>query len=163
MTHKPSCLSPRTSGRKKASTSETSVNFYETIRRNIQEDSNFCTRRCENLKSNLAIRKSSKWLRFLTWISVAESVGAPLAAGLSPPPSSICPRRPSRGCCCSSVPSFLGVVVMSTERLLWRAPIVLTHWNKWRHYRHHTQHCMPHTHSSLRHPDVINCTGNSLL
>jgi hypothetical protein len=90
------------------------------------------------------------------------SVGAPFAAGLSPSPSSICPRRPSRGCCCSSVPSFLGVVVMSTDRLLWRAPIVLTHWNKWRHYRHHRQHYLRHTHSSLRHPDVTNRTGDSV-
>ena len=73
----------------------------------------------------------SRWSFFLTCISVAETVGAPLAAGLdSPSPSSIWPRRPSRGCCWSSVPSFLGVVVMSTERLLWRPPIVLAHWNK---------------------------------
>jgi hypothetical protein len=33
------------------STSETSVNFYETIRRNIPEDSHLHTRRRENLKS----------------------------------------------------------------------------------------------------------------
>jgi hypothetical protein len=33
-----------------ASTSETSVNFYQTIRRNIPEDSYLHTRRRENLK-----------------------------------------------------------------------------------------------------------------
>jgi hypothetical protein len=34
------------------STSETSVNFYQTTRRNIPEDSHLHTRRCENLKSH---------------------------------------------------------------------------------------------------------------
>jgi hypothetical protein len=34
------------------STSETSVNFYETTRRNISEDSHLFTRRRENLKSH---------------------------------------------------------------------------------------------------------------
>jgi hypothetical protein len=34
-----------------ASTSETSVNFYETTRRNIPEDSHLHTRRRKNLKS----------------------------------------------------------------------------------------------------------------
>jgi hypothetical protein len=34
------------------STSETSVNFYETTRRNIPKDSHLHIRRCENLKSN---------------------------------------------------------------------------------------------------------------
>jgi hypothetical protein len=33
-----------------ANTSETSVNFYETARRNIPEDSHLKTRRRENLK-----------------------------------------------------------------------------------------------------------------
>jgi hypothetical protein len=33
------------------STSETSVNFYQTTRRNKAEDSHLHTRRCENLKS----------------------------------------------------------------------------------------------------------------
>jgi hypothetical protein len=35
-----------------ASTSETSVNFYQTTRRNIPEGSHFYTRRRENLKSH---------------------------------------------------------------------------------------------------------------
>jgi hypothetical protein len=35
-----------------ASTSETSVNFYQTTRRNNPEDSNCRTRRRENLKSH---------------------------------------------------------------------------------------------------------------
>jgi hypothetical protein len=35
-------------------TSETSVNFYETTRRNIPEDSHFHTRRGENLKSHFS-------------------------------------------------------------------------------------------------------------
>jgi hypothetical protein len=35
-----------------AGTSETSVNFYKTTRRNIPEDSHLHTRRCENLKSH---------------------------------------------------------------------------------------------------------------
>jgi hypothetical protein len=35
-----------------ASTSETLVNFYQTIRRTNPEDSHFHTRRCENLKSH---------------------------------------------------------------------------------------------------------------
>jgi hypothetical protein len=39
-----------------ARTSETSVNFYQTTRRNIPEDSNLHTRRCENLKSYLVNR-----------------------------------------------------------------------------------------------------------
>jgi hypothetical protein len=37
------------------STSETSVNFYQTIRRNIPEDSHRHTRRSENLKSHFGI------------------------------------------------------------------------------------------------------------
>jgi hypothetical protein len=36
-----------------ASTSETSVNFYQTTRRNNPEASHFHTRRRENLKSHL--------------------------------------------------------------------------------------------------------------
>jgi hypothetical protein len=36
-----------------ASTSETSVNFYQTTRRNIPEDSHLHTRHRENLKSHL--------------------------------------------------------------------------------------------------------------
>jgi hypothetical protein len=35
-----------------ANTSETSVNFYQTTRRNIPEDSHLHTRRRENLKSH---------------------------------------------------------------------------------------------------------------
>jgi hypothetical protein len=35
-----------------ASTFETSVNFYQTTRRNNPEDSHLCTRRRENLKSH---------------------------------------------------------------------------------------------------------------
>jgi hypothetical protein len=35
-----------------ASISETSVNFYQTTRRNIPEDSYICTRRHEKLKSH---------------------------------------------------------------------------------------------------------------
>jgi hypothetical protein len=35
-----------------ASTSETSVNFYQTTRYNIPEDSRLHTRRCKNLKSH---------------------------------------------------------------------------------------------------------------
>jgi hypothetical protein len=37
-----------------ASTSETSVNFYQTARRNIPEDSYLHTRRRKNLKSKIA-------------------------------------------------------------------------------------------------------------
>jgi hypothetical protein len=37
------------------STSETSVNFYDTTRRNIPEDSRLHTRRRENLKSHYLI------------------------------------------------------------------------------------------------------------
>jgi hypothetical protein len=37
---------------KAASTSETSVNFYQTLRRNNPEDSNLHNRRRENLKSH---------------------------------------------------------------------------------------------------------------
>jgi hypothetical protein len=37
------------------STSETSVNFYQTTRRNIPEDSHFLTRRRENLEYHLAV------------------------------------------------------------------------------------------------------------
>jgi hypothetical protein len=36
-----------------ASTSETSVNFYQTTRRNNPEESHLHTRRCENLKSHI--------------------------------------------------------------------------------------------------------------
>jgi hypothetical protein len=36
-----------------ANTSETSVSFYETTRRNIPEDSHFHIRRRENLKSHM--------------------------------------------------------------------------------------------------------------
>jgi hypothetical protein len=39
-----------------ASTFETSVNFYQTKRRNIPEDSHLNTRRHENLKSHLLNR-----------------------------------------------------------------------------------------------------------
>jgi hypothetical protein len=39
-----------------ASTSETSVNFYPTPRRNIPEDSQFHIRRRENLKSHQEIK-----------------------------------------------------------------------------------------------------------
>jgi hypothetical protein len=46
-----------------ASTSETSVNFYQTVRRNTPEDS-LHTRRRENLKSNLA-QNSVQWLLVL--------------------------------------------------------------------------------------------------
>jgi hypothetical protein len=38
-----------------ASTSETSVNFYQTTRRNKPEYSYLHTRRCENMKSHLEI------------------------------------------------------------------------------------------------------------
>jgi hypothetical protein len=38
------------------STSETSVNFYETAQRNIPEDSNLHTSRRENLKSQQSFR-----------------------------------------------------------------------------------------------------------
>jgi hypothetical protein len=44
------------------STSETSVNFYQTIRRNIPEDSHLHTRRRENLKSHL-FSFQSQWPR----------------------------------------------------------------------------------------------------
>jgi hypothetical protein len=43
-------------------TSETSVNFYQTTRRNIPEDSHLYTRRRENLKSHLVILMSLKLL-----------------------------------------------------------------------------------------------------
>jgi hypothetical protein len=39
-----------------ASTSETSVNFYQTTRRNIPENSNLHTRHRENLKSHIMCR-----------------------------------------------------------------------------------------------------------
>jgi ribosomal protein S15P/S13E len=39
-----------------ASTSEKSVNFYQTTRRNIPEDIHLYTRRLENLKSHLPSR-----------------------------------------------------------------------------------------------------------
>jgi hypothetical protein len=35
-----------------ANTTETSVNFYQTTRRNIPEDSHLLTRRCDNPKSH---------------------------------------------------------------------------------------------------------------
>jgi hypothetical protein len=38
-----------------ASTSETSVNFYQTTRRNDAEDSHLSTRRRENLKSHSVV------------------------------------------------------------------------------------------------------------
>jgi hypothetical protein len=41
------------------STSETSVNFYQTILRNIPEDSRLHTRRRENLKSHIGIQACS--------------------------------------------------------------------------------------------------------
>jgi hypothetical protein len=44
-----------------ASTSETSVNVYQTARRNIPEDSHFHTCRRENLKFHPYT--SSSWLR----------------------------------------------------------------------------------------------------
>jgi hypothetical protein len=40
------------------STSETSVNFYQTTRRNILQDSHIRTRRRENLKSHVVYWKS---------------------------------------------------------------------------------------------------------
>jgi c-di-GMP-related signal transduction protein len=43
-----------------ASTSETSVNFYQTTRRNNQEDNHLYTRRRENLKSHITKRWGSK-------------------------------------------------------------------------------------------------------
>jgi hypothetical protein len=45
-----------------ASTSETSVNFYQTTRRNNTEDSQLHTRRRENLKS---YQVSLVWERYL--------------------------------------------------------------------------------------------------
>jgi GH25 family lysozyme M1 (1,4-beta-N-acetylmuramidase) len=42
-----------------ASTSETSVNFYQTTRGNKAEDSRFHTRRRENLKSHQQCQSSS--------------------------------------------------------------------------------------------------------
>jgi hypothetical protein len=41
---------------KAASTSETSVNIYQTTRCNIQEGSHLHTHRCENLKSHRYVR-----------------------------------------------------------------------------------------------------------
>jgi hypothetical protein len=41
------------------STSETSVSFYHTTRRNIQEDSRLHSRRRQNLKSHLDYNASS--------------------------------------------------------------------------------------------------------
>jgi hypothetical protein len=38
-----------------ARTSETSVNFYQTTRRNNPEDSHLFIRRCENLKSHTKV------------------------------------------------------------------------------------------------------------
>jgi hypothetical protein len=43
-----------------ASTSETSVNFYQTTRRNIPEDNHLHTRRRENLKSHQYLKKVVK-------------------------------------------------------------------------------------------------------
>jgi hypothetical protein len=42
------------------STSETSVNFYQTTQRNIPEDCHLPTRRCENLKYQLMLLACSK-------------------------------------------------------------------------------------------------------
>jgi hypothetical protein len=47
------CLLPPSAMLEAANTSETSVNFYQTIRRNISEDSHLHTRRREKLKSHL--------------------------------------------------------------------------------------------------------------
>jgi transposase-like protein len=43
------------------STSETSVNFYQTTRRNIPEDSHLNTRRRKNLKSHLPKNVSNRY------------------------------------------------------------------------------------------------------
>jgi hypothetical protein len=43
------------------STYETSVNFYQTTRRNIPEDSHLHTRRRENLKSNKLAQDRVQW------------------------------------------------------------------------------------------------------
>jgi hypothetical protein len=43
------------------STSETSVNFYETTRRNIPEDSHLYTRRRENLKSRRVYNNTAEF------------------------------------------------------------------------------------------------------
>jgi hypothetical protein len=43
-----------------ADTSEVSVNFYQTTRRNVPEDSNLGTGRRENLKSHQVICSSSR-------------------------------------------------------------------------------------------------------
>jgi hypothetical protein len=52
------------------STSETSVNFYETTRRNVQEDSHLYTHRRENLKSHgNKFLGSIKRREFLDWLS----------------------------------------------------------------------------------------------
>jgi hypothetical protein len=45
-----------------ASTSETSVNFYQTTQRNNPEDSHLHTRRRENLKSHLKGCKGVEWI-----------------------------------------------------------------------------------------------------
>jgi hypothetical protein len=50
-----------------ASTSETSVNFYQTTRRNIPEDSHLQNRRRENLKSHL-----EELLRLVKWPALAN-------------------------------------------------------------------------------------------
>jgi hypothetical protein len=44
-----------------AGTTETSVNFYQTIRRNNPEDSHLHTRRRENLKSHKSFETSNLW------------------------------------------------------------------------------------------------------
>jgi hypothetical protein len=48
-----------------AITSDTSVNFYQTTRRNNPEDSHFHTRRRENLKSQEAENTSTSQLHYV--------------------------------------------------------------------------------------------------
>jgi hypothetical protein len=52
-----------------ASTSETSVNFYRTIRRNIPKDNRLHTRRRENLKSHMIFLLQPQLLLYILWHS----------------------------------------------------------------------------------------------
>jgi hypothetical protein len=58
------------------STSETSINVYQTTRRNVPEESRYQTRHCENLKSHVPTFSSTSILvpgfRFAKWLISTE-------------------------------------------------------------------------------------------
>jgi hypothetical protein len=58
-----------------ARTSESSVNFYQTTRRNNPEDSHLHTRRRENLKSHIIISNFKAWANW----SVPRQLSSQLA------------------------------------------------------------------------------------